>query len=142
MKTIVAVLISVAVAGPASAQSEADLTAKGYRPMACLFDQRCVIGQPCERAWRDMRWLLNDDKGTAFRVHSGGKIYGEALLMKDRRWGDQSEARAILHPMREAVASHLTVFDGGGAIFSTQYAANPGSGQFFLGTCTMTGDAK
>ncbi|MEL7098401.1 MAG: hypothetical protein AAGM84_06180, partial [Pseudomonadota bacterium] len=120
--------ISLALlAGPALAITEAELASDGYVVMDCVFDQRCLIGKPCERTWRDARWMMSDAKGKAYQVHRGGKIYGASMLMKDDRWKDLSEARAIVSPMRRAVASHLTVFDGGGAIWSHQYAANPGS---------------
>ena len=126
---------------PVIALTEADLAARDYVSMACLFDQRCVIGLPCERAWREVRWMLSDDEGAAYQVRRNGDLSRKALMMKDARWKDTSEARAIVMQMREAVASHLTVFDGGGAIQSFQYAANPGAGQFFLGTCEM-GDTE
>jgi len=119
----------------ALALTEEDLRSQGFREVTCLFDQRCVIGLPCETAWRDQRWYLSDREQAAYRVFRGGRISRKLPLMLDARWKDRSEARAILNPMREAVASHLTIFDGGGAIYSLQYAANPGSGQFFLGQC-------
>ncbi|MEM6889166.1 MAG: hypothetical protein AAF636_13610 [Pseudomonadota bacterium] len=127
---------------PGHALSEADLEARGYREMSCLFDQRCVIGQPCERAWRDQRWYLNDAEAAAYRVYRGGQVSRRAQLMQDQRWKNYSEARAILMPMREAVASHLTAFDGGGAIYSLQYAGNPGAGQFFLRQCDLPEEAE
>ncbi|MEL6242578.1 MAG: hypothetical protein AAFV87_02790 [Pseudomonadota bacterium] len=126
-------------ASSAAALSEADLTARGYIAMDCLFDQRCVIGQPCMRAWREVRWMLSDGDGAAYQVRRGGKVSRKALMMKDARWKDRSQGRAIVMPMREAVASHLTVFDGGGAIQSFQYAGAPGAGQFYLGTCQLKG---
>ncbi|MEO0390900.1 MAG: hypothetical protein AAF218_08155 [Pseudomonadota bacterium] len=132
----VAALLAI-LAAPAAALTEAELAADGYAVMDCLFKQRCVIGKPCEPAWRDVRWMLSDAAGKAYQVHRGGKIWGPSVLMKDDRWADTSEARAILSPMRRAVAAHLTVFDGGGAIWSHQYAANPGSGQFYTGTCAL-----
>lgn len=137
-----AAFLVMALATPAAAVTEAELEADGYVPMTCVFDQRCLIGKPCERTWRDVRWMMNDAARKAYQVHRGGKIYGASILMKDDRWGDLSEARAIVSPMRRAVASHLTVFDGGGAIWSHQYAANPGSGQFFTGTCELPGGAE
>ena len=126
-------------AGAAQALSGDTLEADGYRVMDCRFTERCLIGVPCERAWRDMRWYLNDEIGLAYREQLDGS-YRKGLLMKDARWKDTSQARAIVMPMREAVASHMTVFDGGGAIYSLQYAANPGSGQFLRGTCKMGGE--
>ena len=124
-------------AGPLSALTQDDLARQGYRVMECVFDQRCVLGQACERAWRDQRWMLSDGEGIAYRVERGGKISRKAILMLDARWKEFSRARAIVTPMREAVASQLTVFDDGGAIQSFQYAASPGAGQFYLGRCTM-----
>lgn len=135
-------MLVLALASPAAAVTEAQLAADGYVPMNCVFNQRCVIGKPCERTWRDARWMMSDAAGKAYQVHRGGTIYGASMLMKDDRWKDLSEARAIVAPMRRAVASHLTVFDGGGAIWSHQYAANPGSGQFFTGTCELPGGAE
>lgn len=134
-----AILFSIA-ALPAMALTEADLRAEGYQPLTCLFDERCVIGQPCEPAYREFRWLINDDTGSAYPVRDRGTIGRKLPLMKDARWKDRSEARAILSPMREAVAGHLTVFDGGGSVYSLQYAGNPGAGQTFLGQCEI-GDA-
>ena len=125
----------------ALALSTDDLRADGYQVMECRFDQRCVLGNPCERAWRDMRWYLNDTEQTAYREYDNGRLQ-KGLLMKDARWKDTSDARAIVMQMREAVASHMTVFDGGGAIYSLQYAGNPGSGQFFLGQCDLTADTE
>ena len=127
-------------AGPSAALTAADLIERGYNELACRFDQRCVIGLPCERAWRDFRWLVSDAEGAAYRLRPDGRIGRKQPMMRDARWRKRSQALAILGPMREAVASHLTVFDGGGAIFSIQYAADPGSGQFFLGTCALPSD--
>ncbi|MEL6565678.1 MAG: hypothetical protein AAFQ59_14655 [Pseudomonadota bacterium] len=135
-KTWAAVLLCVA--GPAVALTETELASRGYVAMDCLFDQRCVIGQPCMTAWRDVRWMMSDDEGTAYEVRRNGEVSRRAMMMKDARWKDTSEARAIVMQMREAVASHLTVFDGGGAIQSFQYAANPGAGQFYLGKCEVS----
>ena len=84
-----------------------------------------------------MRWYLNDEERIAYREFEDGRLR-KGLLMLDARWLDRSDARAIVMPLREAVASHMTVFDGGGAIYSLQYAGNPGSGQFFLGQCDMS----
>ncbi|MEO0766721.1 MAG: hypothetical protein AAFS01_08355 [Pseudomonadota bacterium] len=117
--------------------TEADLADRGYVAMDCLFDQRCVLGQPCIAAWRDVRWRMNDAEQAAYQVRRDGEVSRRALMMMDARWKDTSEARAIVMQMREAVASHLTVFDGGGAIQSFQYAGDPGAGQFFLGTCEV-----
>jgi hypothetical protein len=125
--------------GAAQALTAADLRAQGFRVMDCTFTERCLIVAPCERAWRDMRWYLNDAQGIAYREQAEGR-FGKGVLMKDARWKDQSRSRAIIMPMREAVASHITVFDGGGAIYSLQYAANPGSGQFLRGTCDLPSD--
>ena len=122
-------------AGPAFALSLPDLEARGFEALDCRFDQRCVIGQPCERAWRDMRWMVHVADGAAYRVRREGRIGRKLPLMQDARWKGRSEALAILSPMREAVAGHLTVFDGGGAIYTLQYAGAPGAGQVFLGTC-------
>lgn len=122
---------------PAQALTVEGLKSGGYHEMLCTFKQRCVINLPCEMAWRDHRWFLNEAEGHAYRVYRGGRISRKGQLMLDQRWKQTSQARAILMPMREAVASHLTVFDGGGAIYTLQYAANPGSGQFFLGQCEM-----
>ncbi len=80
---------------------------------------------------------MKDEDGAAYQVRRGGDLSRRAHLMMDARWKGTSEARAIVMQMREAVASHLTVFDGGGAIQSFQYAANPGAGQFYLGTCEV-----
>ena len=136
-----AVLLGLGLpASAALALTEADLRERGYREMSCLFDQRCLLGQPCERAWRDQLWLLNDAEAAAYRVYRGGDVSRRAQLMQDSRWKTLSKARAILMPLREAVASHLTVFDDGGAIYSMQYDATPGEGQFLLGRCEM-GDA-
>jgi len=122
---------------PAQALTEDALKDRGFRQMTCTFDQRCVIGQPCEKAWRDHRWYLNEDEAAAYRVFRNGEISRKAQLMLDARWKQRSNARAIVMPMREAVAGHLTMFHEGGAIYSIQYAASPGSGQFFLGQCDM-----
>ena len=113
-----------------------DLADQGYRTVECLFTERCLIGAPCERAWRDQRWYLNDETGTVYREWRDGRLR-RGLLFLDRRWEERSEARQIVMPMEEAVASHLTIFDGGGAIYSLQYWANPGSGQFLRGTCEV-----
>ena len=126
------------LAGSAQALSPEDLRGDGFREMRCHFSERCLIGEPCETAWRDMRWFLKDADGIAYRAHRSGRLQRGELRL-DRRWEERSEARSILMPMREAVASHLTVFDGGGAIYSLQYAADPGSGQFLLGTCETEG---
>ncbi|WP_157598674.1 hypothetical protein [Tateyamaria omphalii] len=131
------VAVLLCLSGPAAALTEGDLRDQGYQPLTCLFDQRCVIGQPCERAWREFRWLINDDTGSAYAVRDQGKIGRKLPLMQDARWKARSDARAILMPMREAVAGHLTVFDGGGAVYSVQYAGNPGDGQTFLGQCEV-----
>ena len=125
------------LATPVWALSEGDLNAQGFGRFDCFFDQRCVINLPCERAWRNMRWYFSDEAGLAYRAFPTGRLR-RGHLMQDARWKARSEARAIVMQMREAVASHLTVFDGGGAIYSIQYAANPGSGQFFTGTCEIT----
>ncbi|MEL6449826.1 MAG: hypothetical protein AAFQ19_01095 [Pseudomonadota bacterium] len=122
-------------AGPAAALTEADLRAKGYGALECLFQERCVIGQPCTRTWRDMRWMINDATASAYQVRRAGAVGRKLMLMQDARWKGRSEARAILSPMREAVASHLTVFDGGQAIYALQYAGTPGSGQMLRGQC-------
>lgn len=127
--------------GTATALTIDDLRSDGYRALECRFDQRCVLGSPCERAWRNMRWYLNDDDKIAYREFEDGRLR-KGLLMLDARWLERSDARAIVMPLREAVASHMTVFDGGGAIYSLQYAGNPGSGQFFLGQCDMSGDTE
>lgn len=127
--------------GTATALTIDDLRSDGYRALECRFDQRCVLGSPCERAWRNMRWYLNDDDKIAYREFEDGQLR-KGLLMLDARWLERSDARAIVMPLREAVASHMTVFDGGGAIYSLQYAGNPGSGQFFLGQCDMSGDTE
>ena len=128
-------------ASAASALTADDLRSDGYTTLECRFDQRCVLGSPCERAWRDMRWYLKDEDQIAYREYDDGRLR-KGMLMLDARWLERSEARAIVMPLREAVASHMTVFDGGGAIYSMQYAGNPGSGQFFLGQCQMPGDTE
>jgi hypothetical protein len=134
MRWLAALLLS---ATPALATTGDDLRAEGYRDLTCSFDQRCVMGQPCGRAWREVLWLINPDKGRAFRIRADGQVRRAAELRLDARWGKTSKALSILSPMREAVTSHLTVFDGGGAILSMQYAGAPGSGQFFTGTCEV-----
>ncbi len=134
MRLIFALII---LATPVSVLTEAELAGRGYVAMNCLFDQRCVLGEPCVAAWRDVRWRLNDAEEAAYQVRRNGEVSRRALVMKDARWKDTSEARAIVMQMREAVASQLTVFDGGGAIQSFQYAGNPGAGQFYLGTCEV-----
>jgi hypothetical protein len=135
---IAAAALVWSVSAVAAAALTADnLRAQGYREMDCLFDQRCVIGQACEEAWRDHRWYLNDAEAAAYRVQRGGTLSRRAQLMLDSRWKERSRARAILMPLREAVAAHLTVFHDGGAIYALQYAGNPGSGQFLLGQCDL-----
>ena len=139
-KLMVALPVSVLLTSThASALTEDALAAQGYTPLSCLFRERCVIGQACEASWRDMRWMMNDEDGSAYRIREDGDAARRSMLMMDTRWKTTSKARAIVSPMREAVASQLTVFDGGGAILSIQYAANPGAGQFFLGTCEGAG---
>ena len=129
-------ILLCAWAGTATALTGADLQERGYRLMECRFTERCLIGAACERAWRENQWYLNDEEGAVYRAYRNGRMR-RGLLLLDARWKELSEARQILMPMREAVASHLTVFDGGGAIYSLQYAASPGSGQFLRGTCEM-----
>ena len=135
MRVLLAAVLSL-VAGAAQALTAEDLAAQGYRQMDCTFKERCLIGQPCERAWRSMQLYLNDDAGIAYRQYDNGRLR-KGLLMLDARWKTYSEARAIVMPMREAVASHLTIFDGGSAVYSLQYAGGPGSGQFLRGSCEM-----
>ena len=120
-------------ASGATALTEENLRQQGFREMACHFAQRCVINLPCEKAWRDVRWFLNNAEVVAYRVNSNDGLSGKARLSLDTRWKERSDARSIVIPMREAVAGHMTVFYGGGAIYTVQYAANPGSGQIFLG---------
>ena len=134
MRHLLTLCLLLLAAGPATAMSGDTLKARGFSPLSCLFTERCLIGMPCERAWREMRWYLSDAEGIAYRAHDDGK-FQKGQLLSDARWGNLSEARQIVMPMREAVASNLTVFDGGGAVYSLQYAANPGSGQFYLGAC-------
>jgi len=133
------VIAAVFWAGIVQALTADSLQADGYRVMECRFTERCLIGAPCDRAWRDMRWYLNDEAGIAYREQGEGQ-FRKGILMQDARWKGYSQARAIVMPMREAMASHMTVFDGGGAIYSLQYAANPGSGQFLRGTCELGGE--
>ncbi len=115
------------------AQSVEEFEAKGFDKLQCHFDQRCLIGQPCEFTYQDHLWYLDEAEMAAWHVND--QWIRRGTLMKDDRWKDTSEARAILMPLRRAVASHLTVFDDGGAIYSIQYDASPGSGQFYLGAC-------
>lgn len=130
--TLVAVL--TALAAPALALSERALRDDGYRALDCVFTERCLIGQPCTRSFRQIRWWLSDADARAYQVGRGGDLT-RGILSLDTRWKDLSKARSILMPMREQVASHLTVFHSGGAIYSVQYAADPGSGAFLRGTC-------
>ena len=141
MRRVAIMIVTLAMFWPASthALSLPDLEERGYAMLECDFNQRCVIGQACEPAWRYIRWMINQTEGAAYRVRSRGRIGRKLQLMQDARWKERSDALAILNPMREAVASHLTVFDEGGAIYSIQYAASPGSGQFFLGHCRIGG---
>ena len=114
--------------------SVSDLEARGFTPLTCTFTERCLIGAPCERAWRDWTWMVSDEEGTAYRVGSDGDTR-KALLLKDTRWKDYSNARAIVMPLREGIASQMTMFHDGTAVYSLQYAGGAGSGQFFRGRC-------
>jgi len=136
---LAAFLLSLFVGTPAAALSVDDLPRHRYRLVECRFTERCLIGKPCEWAWRQSRWHVNDKNGTAYREYQDGRLRKGVVFM-DTRWEERSGARSIFLPMREAVASHLTIFDGGGAIYSLQYAPNPGSGQFRRGTCEMAED--
>lgn len=108
----------------------------GYAPLSCVFTERCVIGQPCERTWRESRWMVNPNLGQAYRARQEGG-FRSAVLRRDKRWKERSRALSILTPMREGVTSHLTVFDNGAAVLSIQYASGSGSGQFQRGTCDL-----
>lgn len=132
---LLAVIPLCLLALPAGALNRDDLDRQGYRTLSCTFKERCVIGQPCEVAWSDAEWMFDDASASAYRVERDGGIGHKLLLMLDARWKDRSQARAILSPMREAVASHLTVFDGGTAVFALQYAGAAGSGQMLRGRC-------
>ena len=132
-----ALVLWILSAGAVAALDRSDLEQQGYRAVECLFTERGVIDTPCERAWRESRWFLNDATGIAYREFEDGRLRRGHLFL-DRRWEKRSEARQIVMPMEEAVASHLTIFDGGGAIYALQYWANPGSGQFFRGQCKTT----
>lgn len=128
----------VLLPGAGGAVSVNDLEAQGYRALSCTFTERCLIGAPCERAWRDWRWMLSDDDGVAYRVSRDGDLE-KGLLLKDARWKDYSNARAIIMPLREGIAGQMTMFHDGAAVYSMQYAGGPGSGQFFRGTCEGAG---
>ncbi|MEM8730184.1 MAG: hypothetical protein AAGF79_09715 [Pseudomonadota bacterium] len=128
--------MSALLASPAAALDVPDLEARGYQRLTCEFHERCLIGQPCERAWRYLTWHVLVAEESGFREMDNGRLR-RVEVRQDARWGDLSDGLSILSPMREAVASHLTMFDGGGAIYAIQYAANPGSGQFLLGHCNL-----
>ena len=86
-----------------AALSVDDLKERGYREMTCVFDERCVIGQPCERAWRDHRWFLKDADSAAYRVFRNGQLSRKAQLMLDSRW----KAPAIRPPSASAQAGPM-----------------------------------
>ena len=119
------------------AQTLERLKAEGYRLMECTFTERCVIGQPCERAWRQVRWHVNPETDRAFREAENGRLRS-AEARQDARWKHRSNGLSIFTPMREGVSSHLTVFHNGAAILSVQYGSGMGSGQFQRGTCVTT----
>lgn len=141
MKRLAYLLLAATVPGPATALTPEALTDKGYGTIACLFREHCVIGVPCKRAWRELTWYHNDAEGQAYQDYGDGRLR-RGMLMPDQRWKSTSQARAIVMPMREAVAGHLTVFDDGGAVYSMQYAGNPGSGHFLLGRCEISEGAS
>lgn len=128
-------------AGAAASQTAETLLADGYARMECTFTERCVIGQACERAWRQQVWYLNDATGLAYRQRSSGRMR-QAELRLDARWKARSDGRSILSPMREGISSHLTVFHDGTALQSIQYTGGGGSGQFLRGTCAMEQDPE
>ena len=124
----------IGLSTPVVAQDVATLESNGYELLTCTFRDRCVIGQPCAEYYRQHRYYVNDAKGRAYREGTDGRMR-QGTLMQDARWGDLSRARAIIMPLREAVASQMTMFHDGGAILSVQYSADPGSGQFLRGRC-------
>ncbi|NRB36606.1 MAG: hypothetical protein HRU31_18130 [Rhodobacteraceae bacterium] len=125
------------MAAPLAALSPNDVSARGFGTMTCLFHERCVIGQPFERAWHQRIWYTHDAEQLAYGHFDDGRLR-KAQVMLDARWGEVSGARAIPAPLREAVASHPTVFDGDDAIYSIQYAGSPGLGQFLRGSCDIS----
>ncbi|WP_124112783.1 hypothetical protein [Palleronia sp. THAF1] len=136
-----ATALALVAAAPALAQDAADLKARGYSVLDCVFRERCVIGQPCQPSYRATRYWLNDAEGRAYAERRDGS-FRRGILSLDARWKDLSRARSIVFALREAVASQMTMFHDGGAILSVQYAANPGSGQFLLGRCYRDGEAR
>jgi hypothetical protein len=132
-------IAAILLALPAMGQSAEDLRARGFEGLDCTFRERCVMGAPCVAHWQRSLWFFEDGSGLAYRQETDGRMR-RGMVMQDSRWKELSRARAIVMPLREQVASQLTVFHDGGAILSVQYAADPGSGQFLTGACLRDPD--
>ena len=135
IRACIAVLLASWACASAHAQSPESLSAEGYTRLACVFTERCRLGLPCEAALLEITWYYRDERGTAYR-DLGGRLEPGILMRDQDRLG--SVARAIVMPMRQGSAGHLTNFFTGGAIYSMQYEGGPASGQFLRGDCTST----